>query len=133
MAQKKYQPQMRLVFFLGHLGLEPALIEKPLKNKLRQQVVLGFTSRMRTHKLCLCECIEIKKLRKKTEFLKDQGHLGLEPAYDSRTVKKWAAAAGHFRFYHRKTPEQVIPASFERYKKRILFHTESLKHGPSKT
>ena len=29
------------------------------------------------------------------------GHLRLELAYDSRTVKKWAAAAGHFRFYHR--------------------------------
>lgn len=31
----------------------PALIGKPLKNGLRQRAVLGFSSKMRTDRLCL--------------------------------------------------------------------------------
>ena len=60
------------------------------------------------------------------------GHLRLELAYDSRTVKKWAASAGHFRFYHRRAHEQVIPASLQRNKKVPLANgtLQELGHTP---
>ena len=45
------------------------------------------------------------------------GHLGLEPAYDSRTVKKWAAAAGHFRFYYRNGARAGCACEFVEIKK----------------
>ena len=49
------------------------------------------------------------------------GHLRLELAYDSRTVKKRAAPAGRFRFYHRMVHEPAMPVSFTDIKKGFCF------------